>query len=50
MIDIGGASIEFIIGGGDNILLKTSLAMGCVTYDNRLFNQFPFQALEFVQV
>lgn len=50
VIDIGGASTEFIIGDGDNILLKTSLAMGCVTFNNRFFNQFPFQTLDFDQV
>lgn len=50
VIDIGGASTEFIIGDGDNILLKTSLAFGCVTFNHRFFDQFPFQNLDFDQV
>ncbi|RTR37794.1 exopolyphosphatase [Shewanella canadensis] len=47
VIDIGGASTEFIIGDDDKVLLKTSLSMGCVTFNERFFNSFPFQQLDF---
>jgi exopolyphosphatase/guanosine-5'-triphosphate,3'-diphosphate pyrophosphatase len=47
VIDIGGASTEFIIGDGHNVLLKTSLAMGSVTFNEKFFNSFPFQQLDF---
>lgn len=47
VIDIGGASTEFIIGDGDKVLLKTSLAMGCVTFNQQFFNQFPYQKADF---
>ncbi|WP_299798104.1 exopolyphosphatase [uncultured Shewanella sp.] len=47
VIDIGGASTEFIIGDADKVLLKTSLSMGCVTFNERFFNSFPFQQLDF---
>ena len=50
VIDIGGASTEFIIGDGSKLLLKTSLPMGCVTFNNRFFSDFPFQSLDFEQV
>ncbi|WP_019617086.1 hypothetical protein [Psychromonas ossibalaenae] len=49
VIDIGGASTELIIGKGHDILLATSLNMGCVTWlnnhfaDNKL-NQHNFDA------
>ncbi|NRB23093.1 exopolyphosphatase [Shewanella sp.] len=47
VIDIGGASTEFIIGDGDKVLLKNSLAMGCVTFNEHFFNSFPLQELDF---
>ncbi|MCG9695446.1 exopolyphosphatase [Shewanella sp. Isolate11] len=47
VIDIGGASTEFIIGDGHKVLLKTSLAMGSVTFNEQFFNSFPFQLLDF---
>jgi exopolyphosphatase/guanosine-5'-triphosphate,3'-diphosphate pyrophosphatase len=47
VIDIGGASTEFIVGDGDNVLLKSSLAIGCVTFNDKFFNSFPFQQLDF---
>ncbi|MEC4726153.1 exopolyphosphatase [Shewanella sp. D64] len=47
VIDIGGASTEFIIGDGDKVLLKTSLAVGCVTFNDKFFSSFPFQQLDF---
>ncbi|MCL1042763.1 exopolyphosphatase [Shewanella marisflavi] len=47
VIDIGGASTEFIIGDGSKVLLKTSLPMGCVTFNDKFFNSFPFQQLDF---
>ncbi|MFT5789368.1 MAG: exopolyphosphatase/guanosine-5'-triphosphate,3'-diphosphate pyrophosphatase [Shewanella sp.] len=50
VIDIGGASTEFIIGDDNKVLLKTSLPMGCVTFNNTFFNQFPFQLSDFDHV
>ena len=47
VIDIGGASTEFIIGDGSNVLLKTSLAMGCVTFNESFFSSAPLQQLDF---
>ncbi|ABV85728.1 exopolyphosphatase [Shewanella pealeana] len=47
VIDIGGASTEFIIGDGTKVLLKTSLPMGCVTFNESFFSNFPFQQLDF---
>ncbi len=47
VIDIGGASTEFIIGDGNKVLLKTSLPMGCVTFNDTFFGNFPFQQLDF---
>ena len=47
VIDIGGASTEFIIGDGTSILLKTSLPMGCVTFNESFFSHFPMQQLDF---
>ncbi len=47
VIDIGGASTEFIIGDGQKVLLKTSLSMGSVTFNEKFFNSFPFQLLDF---
>ncbi|WP_028764490.1 exopolyphosphatase [Shewanella colwelliana] len=47
VIDIGGASTEFIIGDGTQLLLKSSLPMGCVTFNHQFFSSFPFQQLDF---
>ncbi|MCE9680484.1 exopolyphosphatase [Shewanella sp. AS1] len=47
VIDIGGASTEFIIGEDKKILLKASLAIGCVTFNDKFFNSFPFQPQDF---
>ncbi|GIU36479.1 exopolyphosphatase [Shewanella schlegeliana] len=47
VIDIGGASTEFIIGDGSRVLLKTSLPIGCVTFNEAFFGSFPFQQLDF---
>ncbi|NRD75731.1 exopolyphosphatase [Shewanella sp. VB17] len=47
VIDIGGASTEFIIGDGDTVLLKNSLAIGCVTFNHKFFASFPFKQLNF---
>ena len=47
VIDVGGASTEFIIGDGNKVLLKTSLDIGCVTFNDKFFNSFPFQQLDF---
>ncbi|QYJ79160.1 Ppx/GppA phosphatase family protein [Shewanella acanthi] len=47
VIDIGGASTEFIVGDGHQVLFKTSLPMGSVTYNRRFFSNAPFQELDF---
>ncbi|MCL1140898.1 exopolyphosphatase [Shewanella pneumatophori] len=47
VIDIGGASTEFIIGDGSKVLLKTSLPMGCVTFNDSFFASSPLQLLDF---
>ena len=47
VIDIGGASTEFIIGDGHQVLFKTSLPMGSVTYNRQFFSNMPFQQLDF---
>lgn len=50
VIDIGGASTEFIIGERHHLLLKTSLPIGCVIFNERFFNQFPFTQSDFLNV
>lgn len=47
VIDIGGASTEFIIGDGHQVLFKTSLPMGSVTYNRQFFSNMPLQQLDF---
>ncbi|QQK61736.1 exopolyphosphatase [Shewanella sp. LC6] len=47
VIDIGGASTEFIIGDGHQVQFKTSLPMGSVTFNRRFFNNAPLQELDF---
>lgn len=49
VIDIGGASTEFIIGDGNNVLFKTSVPMGCVLFNQHFFNQYPLQNIDFEQ-
>jgi exopolyphosphatase/guanosine-5'-triphosphate,3'-diphosphate pyrophosphatase len=49
VIDIGGASTEFIIGDGNNVLFKTSLPLGCVLINQRFFSQVPLQSRDFEQ-
>ena len=50
VIDIGGASTEFIVGDGQNVLFKTSLPVGCVTYNKQFFSSIPFQQMDFEDV
>ncbi len=47
VIDIGGASTEFIVGEADKVLFKTSLAMGSVTFNNQFFVERPYQSSAF---
>lgn len=49
VIDIGGASTEFIIGDGDKLLYKTSLEMGCVTFNRHFFAKSPYNLDQFEQ-
>jgi exopolyphosphatase/guanosine-5'-triphosphate,3'-diphosphate pyrophosphatase len=49
VIDIGGASTEFIIGDGSQVLFKTSLPMGCVLFNQRFFSHAPLQSIDFEQ-
>ena len=50
VLDIGGASTEFIIGDGAQVLFKTSLPIGCVTYNQQFFSSPPFQQMDFEDV
>ncbi|MBE8166920.1 MAG: exopolyphosphatase [Shewanella sp.] len=47
VIDIGGGSTEFIIGDGDKLLYKTSLPIGCVSYQQPYFAHFPHRQTDF---
>ncbi|MCE9685954.1 exopolyphosphatase [Shewanella sp. AS16] len=47
VIDIGGASTEFIVGDGHELLFKTSLPIGCVTFNQQFFSSAPLQQLDF---
>ncbi|QIR13446.1 exopolyphosphatase [Shewanella aestuarii] len=49
VIDIGGASTEFIIGEGKKVLFKTSLPFGGVLFNQQFFNRAPYQMLDFEQ-
>ncbi|WP_137223351.1 exopolyphosphatase [Shewanella sp. MEBiC00475] len=49
VIDIGGASTEFIVGDGNQVLFKASLPMGCVLFNQRFFNKIPLQLVDFEQ-
>ncbi|WP_261923687.1 exopolyphosphatase [Shewanella sp. NFH-SH190041] len=48
VIDIGGASTEFIVGEGQDVLLKASLPFGCVTGQRQFFAHFPYQEQDFI--
>ncbi|WP_299491954.1 exopolyphosphatase [uncultured Shewanella sp.] len=50
VIDIGGASTEFIIGENHHVLLKTSLPIGCVTFNQQFFQQQMITVSEFNRV
>ncbi|MCL1126317.1 Ppx/GppA phosphatase family protein [Shewanella surugensis] len=50
VIDIGGASTEFIIGESHHLLLKTSLPIGCVTFNQQFFTHLPFTKSDFFKV
>jgi exopolyphosphatase/guanosine-5'-triphosphate,3'-diphosphate pyrophosphatase len=50
VIDIGGASTEFIIGDGEQLLFKTSLPFGSVTYNRAFFSSAPLQQMDFDDV
>ena len=50
VIDIGGASTEFIIGDGNKILYKSSLPFGCVTFTHRFFTKMPYPLSPFTDV
>lgn len=49
VIDIGGASTEFIVGNGSKVLFKTSVPMGGVLFNQRFFNQAPYQLMDFTE-
>ncbi|MGX9459854.1 Ppx/GppA phosphatase family protein [Shewanella sp. A14] len=49
VIDIGGASTEFIIGDGSQMLFKISLPMGCVLFNQQFFCKAPLQSIDFEQ-
>ncbi|MEZ9537459.1 exopolyphosphatase [Shewanella sp. 10N.286.51.B8] len=49
VIDIGGASTEFIIGNGNQVLFKTSLDFGCVGFNQQFFKQTPYLMADFEQ-
>jgi exopolyphosphatase/guanosine-5'-triphosphate,3'-diphosphate pyrophosphatase len=50
VIDIGGASTEFIVGDGHNVLFKTSVPIGSVVFNTQFFSQSPYQQLDFDDV
>ena len=50
VIDIGGASTEFIIGDGEHVLYKKSLPIGCVSFLQPHFANFPHQESDFQQL
>ncbi|WP_144211391.1 Ppx/GppA phosphatase family protein [Shewanella donghaensis] len=49
VIDIGGASTEFIVGNGNEVLFKTSLDFGCVRFNQQFFKQTPYLLSDFEQ-
>ncbi|WP_298773718.1 exopolyphosphatase [uncultured Shewanella sp.] len=50
VIDIGGASTEFIIGESHHVLHKTSLPIGCVTFNQQFFAQKRVNEADFAAV
>lgn len=50
VVDIGGASTEFIIGNHQGILFKSSLELGCVTTNKHFFDQCPYHLQQFANV
>lgn len=50
VIDIGGASTEFIVGDGHKVLFKTSVPIGSVVFNQQFFSEAPFQQLDFDDV
>ena len=50
VIDIGGASTEFIVGDGHSVLFKTSVPIGSVVFNKQFFSAAPFQQLDFDDV
>ncbi|WP_394130179.1 exopolyphosphatase [Shewanella maritima] len=49
VIDIGGASTEFIVGDAEQLLFKTSLPMGCVLFNREVFAKGPYTLAHFSQ-
>ncbi|STQ77376.1 exopolyphosphatase [Grimontia hollisae] len=49
VVDIGGGSTELVIGNGFNPLLVTSKHMGCVSYNQRFFNDGQISVRGFAQ-
>lgn len=47
VIDIGGASTEFIVGENNQILCKSSHPFGCVTINRHIFNVMPYSQAYF---
>ncbi|QDF68346.1 exopolyphosphatase [Shewanella sp. SNU WT4] len=47
VLDIGGASTEFIVGEGQEVLFKGSVGFGCVTFTRRFFADSPYQLQDF---
>ena len=50
VVDIGGASTEFIVGEGMEVLYKASVGFGCVTSSRQFFNKFPHSLKNFEDV
>ncbi|WP_133405353.1 Ppx/GppA phosphatase family protein [Parashewanella tropica] len=47
VIDIGGASTEFVVGDSNHILFKVSKAIGCVSMNHPHFSHFPYRNTDF---
>ncbi len=47
VVDIGGASTEFIVGEGMEVLFKASVGFGCVTSSRQYFDSFPYSVKDF---
>ncbi|RLV59009.1 Ppx/GppA family phosphatase [Parashewanella curva] len=50
VIDIGGASTEFVVGDTHNILFKVSKPIGCVSLHHPYFSHFPYRNSDFEAV